>query len=65
MSLLSFLTKTELPKEQDALLGRNEKIFEPAIHFVNRAQYPEDSGNLEKFISEWVVFGVLKNICGK
>ena len=46
MSLLSFLTKTELPKEQDALLGRNEKIFEPAIHFVNKAQYPKDSGNL-------------------
>ncbi|MEC8107970.1 MAG: peptide-methionine (S)-S-oxide reductase, partial [Pseudomonadota bacterium] len=48
MSLLSFLTKTELPKEQDALLGRNEKIFEPMIHFVNKAQYPKDSKNLEK-----------------
>ena len=48
MSLLSFLTKTELPKEQDALLGRNEKIFEPTIHFVNKAQYPKDSKNLEK-----------------
>lgn len=48
MSLLSFLTKTELPKEQDALLGRNEKIFEPTIHFVNKAQYPKDNGNLEK-----------------
>ena len=29
MSLLSFLTKTELVKEQDALAGREEITFSP------------------------------------
>ena len=48
MSLLSFLTKTELPKEQDALVGREEKIFEPSSHFVNKNIYPIDSSILEK-----------------
>ena len=44
MSLLSFLTKTELPKEHDALVGREEKIFEPTTHYVNKNEYPiEDS----------------------
>ena len=36
MSLLSFLTKTELPKEHDALVRREETIFAPTSHFVNK-----------------------------
>ena len=48
MSLLSFLTKTELPKEQDALAGREEIIFEPRIHYVNKNEYPENTSDFEK-----------------
>ena len=48
MSLLSFLTKTELPKEHDALVGREEKIFEPSSHFVNKNIYPINSSIFEK-----------------
>ena len=48
MSLLSFLTKTELPKEQDALVGREEIIFEPRIHYVNKNEYPVNTKDFEK-----------------
>ena len=48
MSLLSFLTKTELPKEVDALVGREEKIFEPSSHYVNKNTYPIENSILEK-----------------
>ena len=48
MSLLSFLTKTELPKEQDALAGREEIIFEPRIHYVNKNEYPVNTSDFEK-----------------
>ena len=48
MSLLSFLTKTELPKEHDALVGREEKIFDPSSHFVNKNIYPINSSIFEK-----------------
>ena len=48
MSLLSFLTKTELPKEHDALVGREEKIFEPLSHYVNKNTYPIESSIFEK-----------------
>ena len=54
MSLLSFLTKTELPKEHDALVGREEKIFEPSSHFVNKNIYPINSSIFEK-----VYFGMV------
>ena len=48
MSLLSFLTKTELPKEHDALVGREEKIFEPSSHYVTKNTYPIESSIFEK-----------------
>ena len=48
MSLLSFLTKTKLPKEHDALIGREEKIFEASLHYVNKNQYPIKSSTFEK-----------------
>ena len=48
MSLLSFLTKTELPKEQDALAGREEIIFEPRIHYVNKNEYTVNTSDFEK-----------------
>ena len=64
MSLLSFLTKTELPKEHDALVGREEKIFEPSSHFVNKNIYPINSSIFEKvYFGMGCFWGAEKYMC--